>query len=289
MLHEFGGIQSKLLVSVASSFVAFERRMSVSDLVPFSYVIETCLCLLHQLPSWFMHFHVRCMGCVQDHPGYMRWRTRPPSNGGYSAHNAWIFSLKTSQRKGMLRPFSMKLTSLAWSCTDQSLWFASRSSFMRARVVCAELLLNVVIICQSVRPHPWGLMMQSRWVDPLTKCFLSFVTSRGITLYGKGHLREARIAFNVAFMFPNQNSETKHFLLLIKVTSICLAYSLFHSTFRDNHEEAMLFIKELAAACPNIDSIGRRVVEVNDMQLNLVIDAYPCNLHIRHIYMFRSE
>jgi hypothetical protein len=51
----------------------------------------------------------------------------------------------------------------------------------------------------------------------------------------------------------------------------------------------MLFIKELAAACPNIDSIGRRVVEVNDMQLNLVIDAYPCNLHIRHIYVFRSE
>jgi hypothetical protein len=115
------------------------------------------------------------------------------------------------------------------------------------------------------------------------------VTSWGITLYGKGHLWEARIAFDATLMFPNQNSETNHFLLLIKVTSTCLAYSLFHSMFQDNHKEAMLLIKELAAACPNINSLWHYVVEVNDMQLSLVIDTYPCNLHIRLIYVFCSE
>jgi hypothetical protein len=71
-------------------------------------------------------------------------------------------------------------------------------------------------------------------------------------------------------MFTNQDSNTNHFLILTKVTSICLAYSLFHCVFQaialfnaDQHEEAMLLLKELAAACPNTDLLGRRVVEVS--------------------------
>jgi len=73
-------------------------------------------------------------------------------------------------------------------------------------------------------------------------------------------------------MFTNQNSKTNHFLILIKVSLIYLAYFLSHCVFQaitlfsaDQHEEAMLLIKELAAACPNTDLLGCHVVEVSVM------------------------
>ncbi|KAG2128625.1 WD40-repeat-containing domain protein [Suillus bovinus] len=76
--------------------------------------------------------------------------------------------------------------------------------------------------------------------------------SKGLALCGKGLVREARIAFDVASMFTNKDSATDHFLLLIK------AIALFDA---DQHDEAMLLIKELAAACPNTDPHAHRVVE----------------------------
>jgi hypothetical protein len=42
--------------------------------------------------------------------------------------------------------------------------------------------------------------------------------SKGIALCGKGLVREARAAFDVASMFTNKDSNTNHFLLLIKVS-----------------------------------------------------------------------
>jgi hypothetical protein len=143
----------------------------------------------------------------------------------------------------------------------------------------------------------------------LSACLVSFVTqsisiqssltgyiSKGIALCGKGHVLKARISFDVASMFTDQDPKTNHFLLLIKVTSICLAYSLFHCVFQaialssaNQHEEAMLLIEELAAACPNTDLLGYRVVEVSVTQPRLFIDADPCNSHVRHIYAFSSE
>jgi tetratricopeptide (TPR) repeat protein len=53
-------------------------------------------------------------------------------------------------------------------------------------------------------------------------------------------------------MFTNQDSNANHFLILIK------AIALFSA---DQHEEAMLLIKELATACPNTDPLARLVVE----------------------------
>ncbi|KAG2113754.1 uncharacterized protein F5147DRAFT_834759 [Suillus discolor] len=76
--------------------------------------------------------------------------------------------------------------------------------------------------------------------------------SKGIALRGKGHVREARVAFDVVSMFTNQDPETKQFLLLIK------AIALFNA---DQHEEAILSIKELDTACPNVEPLARRVVE----------------------------
>jgi hypothetical protein len=97
--------------------------------------------------------------------------------------------------------------------------------------------------------------------------------SKGIALCGKGLVREARAAFDVASMFTNKDSNTNHLLLLIKVGEIRLAYPLLHSAFQAialfnaaQHEEAMFLVNELAAACPNVDILGCRVVEVSVMR-----------------------
>jgi hypothetical protein len=97
-------------------------------------------------------------------------------------------------------------------------------------------------------------------------------------------------------MFTNQDSHTNHFLLSIKVGEICLACSLLYSLFQaialfnaDQREEAMLLVKELAAACPDVNILGYRVVEVSAIRLCSVISADLCNSHIRHTYEFSSE
>jgi hypothetical protein len=95
--------------------------------------------------------------------------------------------------------------------------------------------------------------------------------SKGIALCGKGHIQNARAAFDVAFMYTNQDSETIHFLLLIKVCYSCLAYSPLHHVFQaalfnaDQHNEANVLLKELAAGCPDADTRACRIVEVSIM------------------------
>jgi hypothetical protein len=94
--------------------------------------------------------------------------------------------------------------------------------------------------------------------------------SKGIALCGKNLVREARAAFDVASMFTNENLNTNHLLLLIKVGEIHLVYSFLYSVLQAialfnaaQHEEAIFLVKELAAACPNFDILGCRVVEVS--------------------------
>jgi hypothetical protein len=113
--------------------------------------------------------------------------------------------------------------------------------------------------------------------------------SKGIALCGKGHVQEARAAFDVASIFVKEDSATNHFLLLTKVHLICLIYSLLERVFEaialfnaDKHTEAMLLVKELAAASPDAD-LECRFVEVSVRQLCSVIDADLCRSHIRHI------
>jgi hypothetical protein len=64
------------------------------------------------------------------------------------------------------------------------------------------------------------------------------------------------------------------------------AIALFNAA---QHEEAMFLVKELADACPNVDILGCRVVEVSVMRSCYVIHADLCNSHIRHTYAFSSE
>ncbi|KAG2340338.1 WD40 repeat-like protein, partial [Suillus weaverae] len=102
--------------------------------------------------------------------------------------------------------------------------------------------------------------------------------SKGIALCGQGHVREARAAFDVASMFTNQDSETNHFLLLTK------AIALFSA---DQHEEAMLLIKELAAACPTTDLLGCRVVETY-LRVQLGINAFDSARHNEAAHHFTA-
>lgn len=76
---------------------------------------------------------------------------------------------------------------------------------------------------------------------------------------------------------------TNHFLFLVKVRQIRLAYSLFHSVFQAialsnavQREEAMILVMELAAACPNADLLGCRVVSVCVMQPCSIISVDLC-------------
>jgi hypothetical protein len=81
-------------------------------------------------------------------------------------------------------------------------------------------------------------------------------------------------------MFTNQDSETVHFLILIMVGLIHSAYTVLHCIFQaialfnaDQHEEAMLLVKELVDACPNADTRACHVVEVSIILLRSVINT----------------
>ncbi|KAG2335859.1 hypothetical protein BDR05DRAFT_205929, partial [Suillus weaverae] len=102
------------------------------------------------------------------------------------------------------------------------------------------------------RKHDWDRALQdaikSISIQPSSTGYIS----KGIALCGKGYIRHARAAFDVAFMYTDQDPERTHFLLLIKVIALFDA---------DQHEEADLLLKELAAGCPNADTSASHIVE----------------------------
>ncbi|KAG0708659.1 hypothetical protein DFH29DRAFT_427026 [Suillus ampliporus] len=113
--------------------------------------------------------------------------------------------------------------------------------------------------------HALDDAIKSLAIQPsLTGCI-----SKGIILCGKGQIWDARTAFDIAFMFTNEDSKTNHFLLLVK------AIALFSA---DQHEEAMQLIQQLAASCPNHDTLACRVVEAY-FHVQLGIDALNGSRH----------
>lgn len=78
------------------------------------------------------------------------------------------------------------------------------------------------------------------------------------------------IAFDLACLFTGGDSRTILLLLLIKACQLLLANSLLHygcqaiALFNANeHEEAMLRVKELVRACTNADILACHIVEVS--------------------------
>ncbi|KIK40125.1 hypothetical protein CY34DRAFT_807490 [Suillus luteus UH-Slu-Lm8-n1] len=119
------------------------------------------------------------------------------------------------------------------------------------------------------RKHAWDHALEDAIKSISIQLSLTGYISKGIALCGKGLIREARAAFDVASMFTNEDPDTNHFLLLIK------AIAHFNAA---QHEEAMLLIKELAAACPDADILGCRVVEAY-LRVQLGIEAFDGARH----------
>jgi tetratricopeptide (TPR) repeat protein len=101
------------------------------------------------------------------------------------------------------------------------------------------------------RKHKWSHALQDAIKSISIQTSLIGYISKGIALCGKGHIRDARAAFDVAFMYTNQDPQIVHLLLLIK------SIALFNA---DQHDEANLLLKELAG-CPNVDTRACHIVE----------------------------
>ncbi|KAG2128630.1 uncharacterized protein EDB93DRAFT_1256628 [Suillus bovinus] len=74
--------------------------------------------------------------------------------------------------------------------------------------------------------------------------------SKGIALYGKRHIQDAKIAFDLASIFSR----------VIRISTRYFQEIAFFNA--DQHEESIVFVRELAAMCLNPDSLACRVVEV---------------------------
>ncbi|KIK49125.1 hypothetical protein CY34DRAFT_797510 [Suillus luteus UH-Slu-Lm8-n1] len=102
------------------------------------------------------------------------------------------------------------------------------------------------------RKHDWDRALRDAINSISIRPSLTGYISKGIALCGKGRIRDARAAFDVASMYTDQDPETIYFLLLIKATALFNA---------DRRDEANLLLKELAAGCPNADTRACHIVE----------------------------
>ncbi|KAG2365167.1 hypothetical protein BDR07DRAFT_698407 [Suillus spraguei] len=102
------------------------------------------------------------------------------------------------------------------------------------------------------RKQDWDHALQDAIRSINIKPSLTGYMSKGIALCGKGHIPDARAAFDVASMYADQDSQTTHFLLLIKSIALFCA---------DQHDEANLLLKELATGCPNADTRACHIVQ----------------------------
>ncbi|KAG1736630.1 uncharacterized protein EDB91DRAFT_1348004 [Suillus paluster] len=100
------------------------------------------------------------------------------------------------------------------------------------------------------RKHAWDHALDDASKSVAIQPSLTGYISQGIALCGKGLVWDARTAFDLAFMFTDEDSTITHFLLL--------AITIFNA---DEHQEAIHRVRKLAAACPNNDTLACRVVE----------------------------
>jgi hypothetical protein len=90
--------------------------------------------------------------------------------------------------------------------------------------------------------------------------------SRGITLCGKGQIREACSAFDLALKLATGDSATHHLLYLIKVGYISLSCSVLHCVFQ-------------AIATFNTNAQEKAIMCINDMaKVSLCADLLACNV-----------
>ncbi|KAG2365171.1 hypothetical protein BDR07DRAFT_1481719 [Suillus spraguei] len=93
--------------------------------------------------------------------------------------------------------------------------------------------------------------------------------SKGIALCGKGHIPDARAAFDVASMY----------------VTVAYLYYVLHSAYKaivlfgaDQHDEANLLLKELTTGCPNTDTRACHIVQAY-LRVQLGIKAFDSARH----------
>ncbi|KAG2053269.1 WD40 repeat-like protein [Suillus hirtellus] len=163
----------------------------------------------------------------------------------------------------------LDITTARDACITGDLSFAEELLTQEIHTNAANVISYANRSFVMARKHDWDNALEDAIKSINIRPSLIGFISKGIALCGKGHVREARIAFDIASMFTNQNSETNQFLLLIK------AIALFNA---DQHEEAMLLIKDLAIACPDVDPLARRVVETY-LRVQLGIKSFDSARH----------
>ncbi|KAG2337648.1 hypothetical protein BDR05DRAFT_762394 [Suillus weaverae] len=110
------------------------------------------------------------------------------------------------------------------------------------------------------RKHDWDHALQDAIKSISIQPSFTGYISKGIALCGKGHIRDARAAFDVMFMYTDQDSETVHFLLLIKVCHSCLAYSPFITYFRSSPSSAQINMRKQTCSSKNSLLVVRMLI-----------------------------
>ena len=95
--------------------------------------------------------------------------------------------------------------------------------------------------------------------------------SQGIALCGKKRVQDAKNAFDLASTFIDGDSKTIHSLYLIKASYFFPIFSIIHHGFQsialfsaNRHTEAMKRLRDLAATCPNANTVlACRTIEVS--------------------------
>ncbi|KAG0709236.1 hypothetical protein DFH29DRAFT_1074959 [Suillus ampliporus] len=95
------------------------------------------------------------------------------------------------------------------------------------------------------RKHNWDNALQDATKSVDIQPSLTGYISKGIALLGKKKILDAMSAFDVAFLFANEDSNIIHFILLIKAC---------------HHDEAILFLDELVTVRPDDDPLACRIV-----------------------------
>ncbi|KAG2147458.1 uncharacterized protein EDB93DRAFT_1147372 [Suillus bovinus] len=155
---------------------------------------------------------------------------------------------------------------------------AIRNAFITGDLFTAESLLTEAIYAEkktnyiSYANRSFLMAQKSEWDCALEDARTSLsiqpslmgCISKGIALCGQKQIEAAMKAFDLAFIFADEDSKAIHFLLLIK------AIALFNA---NQHEDAMERVQELAAACRGGDTLTCRTVKAY-LNVQLGINAF---------------
>ncbi|KAG2360508.1 hypothetical protein BDR07DRAFT_1412301 [Suillus spraguei] len=169
-----------------------------------------------------------------------------------SGNEDYVMMISVSEWAVVHHPKILAITTARDACIDGDL---SAAEELLTQDINTDANDNIFYSHRSfvmARKHDWDCALQDAMKSISIQPSLTGYISKGIALCGKGHILDARAAFDVASMYTDQDSQITHFLLLVK------AIALFDA---DQHDEASLLLKELITGCPNADTRACHIVK----------------------------